>query len=50
MESHDFNISELEQNKDLTGLIEALKHPDEWVRVSAANVLGRVGDERVIRH
>lgn len=48
MESIDVNVSELEQQQDVPGLIEALKHPDEWVRTSAADALGRVGDERAI--
>lgn len=48
MENDGVNISELEQKKDLSGLIEALIHPDEQVRVRAANALGRVGDERAI--
>jgi hypothetical protein len=48
MGSDGVNVSDLEQQKDLPGLIEALKHPDEMVRVSAANALGRVGDERAI--
>jgi hypothetical protein len=48
MENDDVNISELEQKKDLSGLIEALMHPDEQVRVDAAKALGRIGDERAI--
>jgi hypothetical protein len=48
MENDGVNISELEQKKDLSGLIEALKHPAEEIRIRAANALGRVGDERAI--
>lgn len=48
MVNDDVNVSELELQKDVPGLIEALKHPDEGVRIRAANALGRVGDERAI--
>jgi HEAT repeat protein len=41
-------VSELEQQKDVSGLIEALSHPEEGMRIRAANALGRVGDERAI--
>ena len=41
-------VSELEQQKDVLGLIEALNHPEEGTRIRAANALGRVGDERAI--
>jgi hypothetical protein len=42
------HVSELEQRKDIPGLVEALNHPDEVVRISAAHALGRVGDERAV--
>ena len=32
----------------MPALIEALQHPDEAVRIHAAQSLGRVGDERAI--
>jgi hypothetical protein len=48
MENDDVHVSELEQQKDVPGLIEALQHPDEAVRIHAAQALGRVGDERAI--
>ena len=48
MGNDDRYINELEQQKDVPGLIEALKHPQEGMRISAANALGRVGDERAI--
>ena len=44
----DLSINELIQQKDMPGLIEALKHPEGRVREKAAFVLGRVGDERAI--
>jgi hypothetical protein len=48
MGSDDAHVNELEELKDVPGLIEALKHPDERVRISAAEALGRIGDERAI--
>jgi HEAT repeats len=48
MEHDDMWVSELEQQKDVPGLIEALEHPDEKVRIRAAEALGRVGDEQAI--
>jgi hypothetical protein len=48
MGTDDGHVSELEQQKDVPGLIEALEHPDEEVRIKAAEALGRVGDERAI--
>ena len=44
----DLSLDELIQQKDVPGLIEALKHPEGRVREKAAFVLGRVGDERAI--
>jgi hypothetical protein len=48
MGNDDVHVSELEQQEDVPGLIEALQHPDEAVRIRAAHALGRVGDERAI--
>lgn len=48
MENDDVDVIELEQKKDVPALIEALKHPNESVRINAANILGKVGDERAI--
>jgi hypothetical protein len=48
MGNEDVHVNELEQRKDVPGLIEALKHPEEGIRIRAANALGRVGDERAI--
>jgi hypothetical protein len=48
MGNDDVQVDELEQQKDVPGLIEALQHPDEGVRISAAHALGRVGDERAL--
>jgi hypothetical protein len=48
MGNDDVDVSELEQRQDVPGLIEALQHPDEFVRRRAADALGRVGDERAL--
>jgi HEAT repeat protein len=48
MGNEDVHVNKLEQRKDVPGLIEALKHPEEGMRIRAANALGRVGDERAI--
>lgn len=48
MEDDDVHMSELELHKDVPALSEALQHPDEAVRIHAAQALGRVGDERAI--
>lgn len=48
MVNDDVNVSELEQQEDVPGLVEALKHPNEGVRIRVADALGRVGDERAI--
>jgi hypothetical protein len=48
MGNSDRLVDELEQKKDIQGLIETLKHPEEGMRIRAANALGRVGDARAI--
>ena len=48
MENNGLYIDGLEQRNDVPGLIKALKHHEEGMRVRAANALGRVGDERAI--
>src|SRR5512141_264248 len=48
MSDDDVDVSELERHRDVPGLIEALQHPDEVVRLRAAHALGRVGDERAL--
>lgn len=48
MGNDDVDVSELETQNDVPGLIEALQHPDEVVRLRAAHALGRVGDERAL--
>jgi HEAT repeat protein len=48
MVNSKMQVSELEQQKDVPGLIEALKHPEEGMRIRAAYALGKVGDERAI--
>ena len=48
MENDLADVNQLQQQKDVPGLIEALKHPDEGVRMSAAHALAKVGDERAI--
>jgi HEAT repeats len=48
MEDDHVDVDELRQQKDVPRLIEALKHPDESVRMRAAHALGEVGDEQAI--
>lgn len=48
MGNDDVQVAELEQQQDVPGLIEALQHSDEVVRLRAAHALGRVGDERAL--
>lgn len=48
MDDDDVHVSKLEHHKDVPALIEALRHPDEAVRIHAAQARGRVGDERAI--
>ncbi len=48
MENDEVHVNELEQQKDVPGLIEALQHPNEMVRLGAAHALERVGDERAL--
>ena len=42
------NIEELKANKDVEGLINALKDKDPMVRGDAAEVLGKIGDSRAV--
>ena len=42
------NIEELKANKDVQGLISALKDKDPMVRGDAAEVLGKIGDSRAV--
>src|SRR4030042_6695678 len=42
------NIGELKANKDVEGLIDALKDKDPIVRGDAAEVLGKIGDSRAV--
>lgn len=41
-------IEELKANKDVEGLISALKDKDPMVRGDAAEVLGKIGDSRAV--
>jgi len=42
------NIEELKANKDVEGLISALKDKDPMVRGDAAEALGKIGDSRAV--
>src|SRR4030043_126453 len=42
------NIKKMKANKDVEGLIEALKDKDESVRRLAAEALGEIGDARAV--
>jgi len=42
------NVKRMEKRKDIEGLIKALKHKDEDVRISAAMALGEIGDTRAV--
>ena len=42
------NIEKMKKNKDVKGLIKALKHKDLRVREGAAIVLGEIGDTRAV--
>lgn len=44
------NITELKQNKDVTGLVNALYYDDPRIRQEAAQALAAVGDERALEH
>ena len=48
MEDDHVDVNELQQQKDVPRLIEALKHPNESVRRNAALALGEVGDAQAI--
>ena len=41
-------VEKMEKNRDVGGLIEALKHKDVGVRRRAAGALGRFGDPRAV--
>lgn len=42
------NVKELESNKDVEGLVKALKYEDKNVRDNAAWALGKIGDARAV--
>jgi len=42
------DIEKMKANKDVEGLIRALKDEDYWVRWRAAESLGRIGDKRAV--
>ncbi len=42
------NIEELKVNKDVEGLINALKDKDPMIRGDATEVLGKIGDSRAV--
>lgn len=42
------NIEKMKKNRDVKGLIKALKHKDLSVRAAAACVLGEIGDARAV--
>lgn len=42
------DIKKMKTNKDVEGLIEALKHKDLTVRRQAAEALGELGDDRAV--
>lgn len=50
MSEEDFypDIDSLERNRDVEGLIKALKHTDYLIRKEAARSLKKVGDERAV--
>lgn len=48
MDKDTVNVDELELQRDVPGLIEALRHPEERTRVRTAHALERVGDEQAI--
>ncbi len=43
------DIKKMKENKDVEGLIEALKHKDNLIREDAAEALGRIGDKRAVK-
>ena len=43
------NVKKMERDKDIYGLIEALKHNDLDVRREAAIALGEIGDKRAVK-
>ena len=48
MENNSAHINELEQQKNVLGLIELISGPDGVGRIRAACALGRIGDERAV--
>lgn len=42
------DVTVMQRNRDIEGLIRALDDPDEGVRQAAATALGAVGDARAI--
>ncbi|BDZ71499.1 HEAT repeat domain-containing protein [Methanobacterium petrolearium] len=44
------NVTQLKQNKDVTGLVNALYYDDQKIRQEAAQALAAVGDERALEH
>jgi HEAT repeat protein len=42
------NVEKMEKNKDVEGLMKALKHKDTNVRERAAEALGKLGDARAV--
>lgn len=42
------NVTRMEKERDIEGLLEALKHKDAEVRRKVAGALGRLGDPRAI--
>ncbi|NYB51460.1 MAG: HEAT repeat domain-containing protein [Methanobacteriaceae archaeon] len=48
MVSIDLDVDDLEEKRDVEGLIKALKHQDYLTRKEAARALKKVGDERAV--
>ena len=42
------NVAEILEENDVEGLIEALRHGNEYVRENAAEALGKIGDVRAV--
>ena len=43
------NITKMEREKDINGLINALKHEDVFIRRNAAVALGKIGDKNALK-
>ena len=43
-----FDVEKMQVEKDVEGLIRALKDEDIYVRRSAAEALGKIGDKRAV--